>query len=551
MTEPFSKARNGGGQRRIGAVLLFAILALAAVLRLRGVDFGLPALNDGDEPLFMMTAFDMLRNGTLNPGWFGHPGTTTLYCLALIIVGVGAFGIATGRFAGAEGFAGAVYADPGIVFLPARLFIVVCGVACVYLTYRIGKRLQGERLGLAAAAFLAVNAVHIQYSQIIRTDMQASVFMLLCTLSAIAIARQGKPRAYVLAGIWAGLAAATKWPAALIAMGPVCASLWRMKDQPAEARLLLLFAFVAGATLVITSPYLLLDHQAVLRDLAGEARPRHPGATGGGFLANLGWYAAHPLLTSLGGAGLVLAILGMVWGPLRDRIWAAAIVPGAAAFLIVICVQALRWERWVIPLLPFLALGAAYALFALMDMAEARMGRRGRLAGILLPLLLMVPMLHAAEVRAVERAHDTRQIASAWIRAHAPQEATILVEDAPIDLLHDRRKLLFPLGAAGCLDAGDLLSGKIRYAEVEHARERAPVVDLGHVKPARLESCRAHYAILTHYDRYLAERTVFASELARYHAIMRGATTIRVIRPVPGKSSGPVVHLVRLDRTLP
>ena len=58
----------------MATALLVLILLAAAALRLHGVDFGLPALNDADEPLFVMNALDMLRKGTLNPGWFGHPG---------------------------------------------------------------------------------------------------------------------------------------------------------------------------------------------------------------------------------------------------------------------------------------------------------------------------------------------------------------------------------------------------------------------------------------------------------------------------------------------
>lgn len=541
MTDPSPKARNG-------SVIPAGILVIAAALRLRGVDFGLPALNDPDEPLFMMSALDMLRNGTLNPGWFGHPGTVTLYCLALISAGVGAIGIATGRFDGGEGFASAIYADPGIVFLPARIFIAACGVACVYLTYRLGKRLADERLGLVAAAFLAVNAVHIEYSRIIRTDVQASIFMLLATLCTIAIARDGRRRDYILAGLCVGLAAATKWPAALIVAAPICAALMRARARPAELQRLALCGIAAVATLIVVSPYLLLDWQTALRDIAGEARPHHPGAIGSGFLANLAWYATGPVLISMGGGGLALAAAGMAWSSLRERIWAIAILPGAGAFLVAICAQALLWERWIVPLLPFLALWAAWALCGLLDLVAPR---TGRLTVVALPLLVMVPMIRATQVEAVERTHDTRQIASAWILAHAPPDAAILVEDAAIDLLQHDRKLLFPLGSAGCLDAEGLLTGRIRYAQVEEARGKAPVVDLGHVAQARLQSCRAPYAVLTHYDRYLADPDIFAEELARYRAIMRGAKTVMAIRPVPGRTSGPVVHVLELAATSP
>src|SRR5262245_47773727 len=116
MTQPPARDRKATDRKEIA--LLLSVLAGAAFLRLRSIGFGVPALNDPDEPLFMMTALDMLRGHTLNPHWFGHPGTTTLYCLAAIIAGVAGLGTATGRFADADAFAQAVYADPGIVFLP-------------------------------------------------------------------------------------------------------------------------------------------------------------------------------------------------------------------------------------------------------------------------------------------------------------------------------------------------------------------------------------------------------------------------------------------------
>ncbi len=217
MTDPTPTARKSSWRVLTGpAGLCLLILMAAALLRIDGVGFGLPALNDPDEPLFMSTALEMLAGPTLNPGWFGHPGTITFYSLMLVMALVGGLGVLTGRFADFDAFAAAVYADPGVLFLPARLLMVAFGVTCVWMTWRLGKRLGGERLGLVAAAILAVNAVHIEYSQIIRTDMQASLFMLLCALSALAIARDGRRRDYLLAGIFAGLACATKWPAAVI-----------------------------------------------------------------------------------------------------------------------------------------------------------------------------------------------------------------------------------------------------------------------------------------------------------------------------------------------
>ncbi|NIJ20033.1 hypothetical protein FHS95_001702 [Sphingomonas naasensis] len=521
--------------------MLLVILLIAAALRIRGIGFGLPALHDPDEPLFMMTALDMLRSHSLNPAWFGHPGTITFYCLALISLAVGASGVATGQYADAHAFVSAVYADPGILFLPARLFFAACGVACVYLTWRLGRRIGGVRAGLLGAAFLAVNALHVDYSQVIRTDIQASLFMLLCAGATLSIAERGRLRDYLLAGLFVGLGCATKWPAAAFAVGPIAVAIWRIAHGHADARKLLLFVAAAPAALLLASPYLLLDYPTVIGNLASEARPTHPGATGHGLVANLAWYVGDPLRGTFGIAGIALAALGTILIGIRNRRAAVALAPGIGACVLLLAVQALRWERWLIPLLPFAAIAAGYAVAALAEMARSRTGRPLALLEPLAGLLLVLPMLQATQVRAVTRANDTRQLASAWLRANAPPQSTILVEHAALDLLSEPWKPLFPLGKAGCVDARAVLAGRIRYSDAETLRSGSPVVDLGNVDPARLASCRARFLVLSHIDRYANDRVTYAAQWRRYAALTRGAVLRHRIAPIAERLGGPEI----------
>lgn len=543
MTDPTRPARKSPLRFVAGPAALCLILLVAAWLRIDGVSFGLPALNDPDEPLFMATAVEMLSGPTLNPGWFGHPGTITFYSLMLVVALVGGIGIATGRFADFDAFAAAVYSDPGIIFMPARLLMVACGVACVWMTYRLGRQLGGQRLGLAAAAILAVNAVHIEYSQIIRTDMQASLFMLLCAGSALAIAADGRRRDFLLAGLFAGLACATKWPAAVIGVTVICANLYRWPLGSAKGRDLALSGLTAVATLFLVSPFLLIDHATVLLNLSGEARPLHPGATGGGLFANLSWYGTGPLLSSLGIGGLVLAAGGMLWGAERDRRWMVVILPFCLTFLLVIAVQSLRWERWIVPLLPFAALAAARALCALIDLLPAR---RAQVALPLALLLLLVPMVGTARMEAAERRHDTRQIASAWLREHAPPGSRVLIEHPAFDLLDAPWQLLFPMGSAGCVDVHDMLAGRIRQSEVEDRRHGGAIVDVGHVDMARLDSCRADFAVVTNHLRYRADPVHYGEQLRRYDQLLAGGKLRLVVKAVPGVRSGPEVQVIEL-----
>jgi hypothetical protein len=272
-------------------------------------------------------------------------------------------------------------------------------------------------------------------------------------------------------------------------------------------------------------------------------RPIHPGATGGSFLENLGWYGAHPLLASLGAGGLAMAILGTGWIALRDRRAAIVVLPAGLAFLAVICAQSLRWDRWIVPLLPLIALAMAWAVCAIAQALRDRTGWQGRVIEPLLLLLLAAPMVQAARLDAAERAHDTRQLASAWVRGHAPPGRAILIEHAAIDLVQGPWQVRFPLGTAGCIDARRALSGRIRYSQVEGSRAGSPIVDIGHVATGRLGSCRSDYAILSHDQRYRAEPDRFAAELGRYRQVLGGMRLLAVISPRRGSRGGPTVSI--------
>jgi 4-amino-4-deoxy-L-arabinose transferase-like glycosyltransferase len=491
---------------------LAAILLLAALLRLWHLDFGLPALNDPDEPVFVMTALDMLREGRLNPGWFGHPATLLFYLLALVTLAVGGMGAMLGAWSGADGFVTAVFADPGLLVLPMRAAMAVLGVASVTMTFAIGRRVAGTRTGLVAAALLACNPLHVELSQLVRTDMLATLLMGWSLLHALSIAEHGRTRDHVLAGIAAGLACATKWPAVLVLVAPLAAVLWRARGDRRALRLLPVAPLVSVATLLLASPYLLLDYPTVLRDLSGEARPNHPGATGFGLIGNLAWYVRVPLLESFGPA-LLLAAIGTVrlW---RNRAAAIVLLPTAALLLGALAAQSLVWTRWMVPLLPIVAILAALGLDAIRD----RLGRGVAIAALLVAAgwSAGATLLHGAA-----RADDPRQAATRWVLAHIPPGRTILVEHAAFDLLR-HRDLLFPLARAGCIDVRTLLKGAPTHRRINATRSGRAVVDLGNVDPALLPSCRADVLILSNFARYRQEAARFPAQVAAYRRVTQG-----------------------------
>lgn len=492
---------------------LAAILILAAATRLWRLDFGLPALNDPDEPIFVMTALDMLREGRLNPEWFGHPATLLLYLLVVVISAVGAVGMLLGAWSDTPGFVAAVFADPGVLILPMRGVMAALGVGSVWLTWAIGRRVGDARTGRIAALLLACNAVHVEWSQVVRTDMLATVLMSWSMLHALAVARDGRLRDHIWAGVAAGLACATKWPALLVLVAPVgVGSWWALRNARhrfaalAMTRRVAIAPIVAVATLFAVSPYLLLDWPTVLRDLGGEARPFHLGATGHGLFGNLAWYLTYPLVESFGWVGAALMFAGIV-RLRRDPGALIVLVLTAAVVLLALATQALVWERWVVPVLPIAAVLAGVAL------SQWRLGW--------IAALVLATWMGAVTARRLElRAHDPRQSASAWVEAHVPTERSILIEHAAFDLLHRKGQVLFPLGTAGCIDVRKLLKGAPSHNRINGERQGRAIVDIGNVEPSLLSTCEADVAILSNYARYRAEPDRFAAPIALYRRLL-------------------------------
>jgi asparagine N-glycosylation enzyme membrane subunit Stt3 len=542
---------RSNAMRRDRRVALALILLVALAFRLHNIGFGLPSLYDPDEPIFMIKALELLINGTLNPKWFGHPGSTTIYLLALIDISVVGSGLVVGAWHNVAEFAKAAFADPGLLFVPARTAMAIIGVLTVWLTYLAGRRLHGTAVGLVSALLLAVNGFHITWSQVVRTDIQASMFMLASLLFAFRIAQHGKLKDYLLAGLFGGFAVATKWPSATIFVAILGAAVSRSMTSREtigwQASAISLAGLFGILGLFIASPYVFLDWPTVLANLSNEARPHHLGHTGHGLLSNGWWYLWHPVRDSVGTPGLLLIFAGFAVSAMRSAASRWALVPAALAFFAMISMQHLIWSRWVLPLLPMLMIFAAAAIVALAEAIVMRAElRRPALAIAVVAALAVVPSVSGAFAAAAERSNDTRQQAARWASEHIPPRSSVVIEHLELSLRDRPWSIRFPLGEAGCVDAKRLLTQGVNYEEVEELRKGSPIVDLGNVAPNRIETCRADYAILTYYALYRAEGALFPRELGNYEKLLAGGRTVALFAPQPGRAGGPTVIVVAL-----
>lgn len=531
---------------RSWGVAVGIVLLVGLVLRLNGLRFGLPALNDPDELMFQMGAIRLFTLKTLNPGWFGHPATTTIYALAILDTFIYLAGTVFGFWSNAHDFATVVYNDPTWLILPGRAVMVGFGLWSVWLTFRLGRELFDHRVGLGAALLVAISPLHVAYSQVIRSDIMATCFMLLSLLAALRFGRGGAIRDLILASVWVALATITKWPFALSCLGVVGMCYLRLSEGresfASACGKLIAFAGLAIMFVIAFSPFLVIDYAVVISNLQGEAQTHHLGASGGTALQNFWWYASGPFPKAFGVVGCLLTMIGIIlifsW-----REASALLSPVICAFVLILISQSLVWERWMLPLLPFFALLAASGATALLRWAGNQQGP----AALALLALTAVGPIGTTLTSTAERVTDTRQIASRWARDHIPPESRLLVEHFGFDMLAYGWDFSFPMGDAGCVDARKMLAGKIAYSTIGDARGQRSNVDYGTLNPALRSSCRADYAILTQYDRYAAEKALFPKEYAAYQELLKTGEILATFRPVPGEVGGPIVRIVRLS----
>jgi mannosyltransferase len=251
-----------------------------------------------------------------------------------------------------------------------RLLSVLPAVAAVPLSFALGRRLFGWRVGVAATALLAVNAFAIQYAQEARAYSLVLFLVLLSTYLFVRAVQEGGRwtwAAFVLVTALSGYAHFFAWFVVLAQLG----SLAFLDRRPATRTLLIAYGCIA----VLSLPLL-----AFLLTTSGNQIGWIPPLSVGGIARALGQLAGSRTFL---GAGLLVAILaacvlftfialaqrwrrsgrsGDTWPLVLVLGWLLVPIAGALAISLV---KPIWVDKYLIVALPGLALTAAFGLSAL------------------------------------------------------------------------------------------------------------------------------------------------------------------------------------------
>ncbi len=432
------------GLARFWPISALALIVLGALaLRVWGVRGGLPYVDHPDEPNPISYVVRMLRTGDLNPHAFQKP-TLYVYLLLGVLAVHYRLGLQSGLYSALDQMTITTHiytTIPGF-FLWGRLLTVALGGLSVAGVYVLGRRVWSAGAGLIGALFLAVAQFHLQHSQYVTTDVASGLFVLLSFVFAIAIARQGRWRDYLLAGLLAGFAASTKYNAGLIVL-PIAFAHGLGWGRRSLARVGRLAGAAAAALLgfVLGTPYALLSWREFVKGLVGQVAAYNDGSQGdirGAW--NVRGYLDFFWNAGLLAPGCIAVLLGMGLLLWRDDerkpgarkaglLWLSFVVP----YLLLLLAQSTHFLRNFIPLFVLCMLPIGVAGAWLIAWFGARAPRLRRLSAGFVLLLLLLPS--AAQTLAYAQRlsqGDTRVQMLDWLGAHVPPGARVAAELKPL-----------------------------------------------------------------------------------------------------------------------
>ena len=248
------------------------IIALALGLRLVGITHGFPFIFHTDEPALVRSALGIKFD--LNPGHFDWPHLY-IYLNHFVYMVFAKFRdiIAVLGYKEYTYFTLPILWDDELIFyLITRVFSAVLGALTVIPVYLTAKKIFNQRAGWLAGLALAITPFHVWHSHYSLADVPMMFFLAWALYFTASVLFKNSLKDYILAGLFIGLAASTKYNGALMAGGLVLAHLIRVLSEKNEKILdidswkrLVLAAVFSTAGFVVGTPYSVLDYETFIR----------------------------------------------------------------------------------------------------------------------------------------------------------------------------------------------------------------------------------------------------------------------------------------------
>ncbi|MEX2123285.1 MAG: glycosyltransferase family 39 protein [Woeseia sp.] len=418
----------------IGLALLFAV---ALVLRLWGIWFGLPFSFKADEYHEVFRALE-LGSGSFN---FERTGKGGYFYILFVEYGVVFVALKlAGIVDSAQDFARYFARDPSVFYLVGRATTAVVGTLNVFLAYRLGVRGYGIGAGVLAAVFLTIDFLNTEHSHFITVDVPMTCLATAALLFAVRMVTDGKASDYKWAALFAALATTTKLPAILLLVPLLVAHHYVVRRQDGGARRLFLARdlwWAAGifvVVLAVTNPGLIVNPpwEAISVGADPEVIEENDAEVLPAVAPNLFVYYLSIIAESMGWPLLVVSLAGALYALWKRTPTDVILISFAAIYYLVFSSTGsnLFFPRYILPLIIVLALLAGRVL----DVVWPRSGSLRQAAAVVFVVILAgFPAYRTVANNYLLTQTDTRTLARNWFDENIPQGSRVMIEGLKIE----------------------------------------------------------------------------------------------------------------------
>ncbi len=423
-------ARSGG---RLALLALALITIGGGFLRFYGLAWGAPYYHFHIDEHFVFSGAEMLRrsvrDAALSPKFFMY-SPLPMYVLNVVR---------------------AVYehlAHPLVLTVPrdevtymilGRAISAALGTATIPLVYMIARWVAGRPAGLVAALLLASGVLHLRESHFFTVDVSLTFFSVLTWLCVVALARNGRARSRVSAGLALGGAVLCKYSAVFLAPLIVVTELCVPRSVRPDLRTLAgwrswvvraaIPGLVAVAVFLALDPMVVIYHAKFRQDIVDWVTSPLSGAWRPIWAAQFtdietySYWFTNVLWWGLGPAFEIWGLLGVAWLLWRRDRLAVVTALFPIAYFLTASRTVTPFARYGVVLVPALAVSAG-VLSA--DLIARPRWRKAAIAAT--GTVVTVTALYAAAYMHVFAAPDSRLAASRYLARTVPAGAAILVE---------------------------------------------------------------------------------------------------------------------------
>jgi len=389
---------------RASGAIAAALLVLAVALRFWGICWGAPERIDlhPDEMEHVMSHALAISLADPDPHFLNYP-SFLIYLIAIANGALTRLGVVT---------------EPWQSYLVARSIVASFGAATTPAAFWLGLELGGSPLAAALGGlWVALLPLHVWESHFAVTDVVMTFWIVVVLAASVRLLRRGELRDYLLIGAAIGLAVASKYTAALVAVSPLFATLLARGTIASSLRNLVGLGLAALVFCFVATPFSFLHFSQLRAAMAYEYEHVH--SLHYGFsLPAAGWqyhkyvyelFAGFPF--SLGFALYASAVAGSAWLLLGLRREHVVVLAFAVPFFAILGHWTFTPLRY---MLPVVVLGAVVAGLWQGSWIESGPGWRRTVGATATAIVLAYTTLFTVSTTARLR-HDTRIEAARWL----------------------------------------------------------------------------------------------------------------------------------------